>query len=285
MQKYRPNVIARLMCWLLLLAACGDSNETPVAVDVRTGLVPGPEFSVLVVEAFRPTGTTAFDRIALVETPAVFGDDFEAGRRGAELELPRGEFRLRARLLRADRTLLVERSVLVVVSDQPSAVTIPLTRDCVGVACPSPGGSAALSECLGGSCEDPRCTEEDRTFCSTVIFCNAPEDCEPVVPCARQTCNVGLCEPLAVDGACPEGSWCDPARGCTLLQGIGDGGVTSDGGILCGGFCVAEDAPCFFASWDCSGDLPVCEALMTLPLGEGVACGAGRSCSADGMCR
>lgn len=271
---------------LLGLAGCTSDARVPVGVDVVTGLVPGPEFGTVIVEAFEPSEPTAgVTRLELVEARAAYGQDFVGGRRVAELRLEPGEYRIRARLLRPDGSRLVERSVLGTVGSGGRTVTIALTRDCVGVMCPAPGGSAALTECLGGGCTDPRCEPPDPTFCPEVRFCNRPEDCSQVAACAEQRCDQGLCQPAERAEGCPEGQWCDPSEGCRPLGTgtAGDGGVgPGDAGIVCGTVCVLDERPCALGYWRCDVAPAVCEAIARRD--PGYPCGSGRECDADGEC-
>jgi hypothetical protein len=276
-----------MMLGILLLAGCSaDPSGAPVGVDVVTGLVPGPEFGFVVVEAFEPgQPESGLTRLALVEARAAYGQDFLGGRRVAELRLPPGEYRIRARLLRPDGSRLVERSVLGTVEPSGRTVTIALTRDCVGVMCPAPGGSAALSECLGGGCTDPRCEPPDPTFCPEVRFCNRAEDCAPVATCAEQRCIEGLCQTAELAGGCPEGQWCDPDLGCRPLgtSQLTDGGVGApDGGVVCSTVCVPPGEPCTLGYWRCDVETPFCEPIARRD--PGYECGAGQVCDAEGQC-
>lgn len=285
MRALRGSVVRALVLAGLALAGCSD-GRAPVGVDVVTGLVPGPEFGAVVVEVFEPgEPTSGLTRIALIEARAEFGQDFLSGRRVAELRLRPGEYRIRARLLRPDGSRLVDRSVLGTIGASGRTVTLALTRDCVGVMCPAPGGSAALTECLGGSCTDPRCEPPDPTYCPEVTFCNRAEDCAPVAACAEQRCDLGLCQPAPREGGCDAGEWCDPGEGCRPLSSsaVGDGGVTSgDAGIVCATVCVPEGEPCQLGYWRCDVSPAVCEPIARRD--PGYECGPGMVCDGDAAC-
>lgn len=281
----RVQLMVGALLATLAISACSD-DRAPVGVDVVTGLVPGPEFGAVLVEVFEPGEPTGgLTRIALAEARAEFGQDFLGGRRVAELRLAPGEYRIRARLLRPDGSLLVERSVLGTVGASGRTVTLALTRDCVGVMCPAPGGSAALSECLGGSCTDPRCEPPDPTFCPEVTLCNRAEDCAPVAGCAQQRCDLGLCQPAPREDACGEDEWCDPGVGCRPLAvgATGDGGVPiGDAGVSCGTVCVPDGAPCQIGYWRCDVAPAICEIIARRD--PGYECGAGMVCDANAEC-
>ncbi len=283
-----------------LAALLGCDGRARVGVDVITGLVPGPEFTTVVVDVFEAGQPTAgLVRIATVEARAEFGQDFLLGQRVAEVRLAPGEYRIRARLLRRDGSLLVERAVLGTIGGDGRTVSIALTRDCVGLTCPAPGGSPALTECLGGTCTDPRCNPPDLTFCPDVVFCNSAEDCGEVAACAERRCADGLCEPAPREAQCGQDEWCDPDQGCAPLPvstptmdagsrvdagdvDPGDAGMT--GPVDCGTFCVPPDQPCRIGFWVCDSDAgaPFCDPIAQRE--PGYPCGPAAACSADGRC-
>ncbi len=198
-----------LIAWLLVLAlpACASEPAGVVTVDVRTGLVAGPEFRTVTVEVFQRGESPADNRLVYEEVRASAGDDYARGQRVSELLVPAGVHLITVRLLRPDRRLLVSLSQLVSVQDGGSRVAVfRLTRDCVGdVVCPSPGGSAALTECLAGHCVDPRCEPPDPTYCPDVVFCNGDADCGAIAACAINRCSEGICVEEPIAGACAEG--------------------------------------------------------------------------------
>lgn len=255
---------------------CANAPLSTVTVDVRTGLVPGPEFRFVTVEVFDDTPTGAWNRTLLHEASAAFGDDYAQGVRVTELALEPGVHRVTVRLLRADRRLLVALTKVVAVQEGEARVTtFRLTRDCVGdVVCPSPGGSAALTECLGGQCVDPRCEPPDPTYCPDVLFCNADDDCPPVASCARVACIDGICTEQPVPAACPPTEYCHPGQGCTSLEAPIDPRSPE-----CGEFC---EGPCTAGIWTCDAEGARCSVVGFKD--AGVPCGMAGQCDGAGEC-
>ncbi len=258
------------------VTGCASTPSSIVSVDVRTGLVPGPEFRFVTIEVFDGDGSGAWNRVMFQEAPAAFGDDFADGVRVTELDLEPGLHRVTVRLLRADRRLLVALSKVVAVQAGESRVSVfRLTRDCVGdVVCPNPGGSAALTECLGGQCVDPRCEPPDPTYCPDVIFCNADAECPPVAPCASSRCADGICVEQPIDGACAVGDYCHPGLGCTSLEAPVDPRTPE-----CGEFC---EGPCTAGLWTCDAMGARCSVVGFKD--AGVPCGTAGQCDGEGAC-
>lgn len=271
---------AVVLCVALSLSALGGCGGEPpglVTIAVRTGLVPGPEFRFVTVEVFDSTDGTAGNRLEYRELTANFGDDFDRGRRVDELELPAGVHRITVRLLRADRRLLVALSQVVSVTAGGARVaTFRLTRDCVGdVVCPSPGGSAALSECLAGTCVDPRCEPPNPEHCpDTLTFCNADTDCPTVAACARMACADGICIEQSVAGGCAAGEYCNPTYGCTSTET-----PIEPGNVECGEFC---EGPCTAGIWVCDDGPPRCSVVSFKD--AGVSCNGTGECDGVGTC-
>jgi len=267
-----------LLGWsfVVALSGCASDPSGLVTVDVRTGLVAGPEFRTVTVEVFQRGEAPADNRLVYEEVRASAGDDYARGQRVSELLLPAGVHLITVRLLRPDRRLLVALSQLVSVGDGASRVAVfRLTRDCVGdVVCPSPGGSAALTECLAGHCVDPRCEPPDPTYCPDIVFCNADADCGAIAGCATNRCGDGICIEEPIAGACAATEYCHPAMGCTDLST-----PVEPGEVECGEFC---EGPCTAGIWVCDGDAPRCSVVSFKD--EGVACGTGGTCDAEGMC-
>ena len=267
-----------LIAWLLVLAlsGCGSEPAGMVTVDVRTGLVAGPEFRTVTVEVFQRGESPADNRLVYEEVRASAGDDYARGQRVSELLVPAGVHLITVRLLRPDRRLLVSLSQLVSVQDGGSRVAVfRLTRDCVGdVVCPSPGGSAALTECLAGHCVDPRCEPPDPTYCPDVVFCNTDADCGAIADCANNRCAEGICVEEPIAGACAAGEYCHPAMGCTDLAT-----PLEPGEVECGEFC---EGLCTAGIWDCEGEAPRCSVVSFKD--AGVPCGTGGTCDGEGTC-
>ena len=237
------------------------------------------------------------------ERNASVGDAFVNGIAVALFEgLPPGESLVRVRLRRPDGRVLIERRVRVVLATG-AAVVVDLTRDCVGVSCPGTG-SAALSECLAGTCVPPECSLDHPELCPSVLFCNAETECSPVADCAERVCTDGLCQPHTIAGACAADAWCDPTvgAGCTdLVPHSIDAGMPIDADVLdtsvpvdegmvadaappsmCGRVCTIEGDLCHYGVWDCRGETPVCTPLPPRPVGT--RCGTDHVCNLDGEC-
>lgn len=306
------RVAARLATFALALSlsvattGCSDDGAS-LTVLVATGLVPGPEFTfveVNIVDTGDVRTGVAIQRTT--EARAIFGNAFARGKRVAEFQgLAPGEYVAVVTLLRTDGSPLIRRRVRVAI-DSDFVLVVHLTRDCVGVMCPQPGGSAALTECLAGHCVDPRCNPPDPEFCPEVTFCLEDTDCPSTASCATARCVGGVCEEEMNDDACPLESYCDPtpmSGGCTVLPVSPDAGalddassddlgvtpdaevdagvdMTLDGGpsFVCGTVCALDDMPCALGYWLCApGTAPVCTDLGA-DREDGVPCGGDMVC-------
>lgn len=285
----------------LALPACGGDEGISLDVELVTSIVPRAEFSYVQIENLAPAplyeGAT---RIARVQTPVTFGQDFVHGLRVATFEnVGAGEHVIQVRLLRADLTALISRRVRVTF-DSDFVLRVHMTPDCVGVTCPSPAGSPALSECLAGHCVDERCIPPNGEFCPEVSFCNTEADCPaPLAACATRTCDDGICG-VQTAGSCAAGMYCDPASGCVNIPdtdaGIpdagvdageqdaasDDGGVVSIDGALCGVVCVIPDDPCHAGIVSCATGVATCVPYVVQPVGS--ACGENKVCDVNGVC-
>lgn len=269
-----------LLCAALSFAsACSDD---PVTLEVRliTGLVPGPEFRTVETQLMdglsNPSTARILDENAAT---AVFGTDFGRGVRTASFQLATGDYRVRVRLLRPDGTFLVDRTIAFRLTGN-MVLPVHITRDCVGVECPLPGGSAALNTCLQGQCVDPRCSPSAPEFCPTVTFCNDVTECGPVATCAEQGCVEGLCTPSSVEPGCDDEQWCnpDPIAGCEPLTM-----TPTDPGVACGTICFPAGDPCRFGYVNCDDlTMPFCSSLQGRPVG--FVCGEGRVCDEEHNC-
>ena len=233
-ERSRASTI-RLFSWAILaffaLAACGKKAGPTLTIDVVTGLVAGPEFSQINVTLLQPgvALNNAMEEHG-VEIPVTLGQSFEHGKTVATFtdEAP-GDKVVRVQLVRSDGSVLVQRRVSFRMTTN-YITTIFLNHDCVGVMCPVPGGSAALTECLAATCVDSRCDPNDPTtramYCPAVNFCNNASECAPVNACAEQTCLDGVCVPRAKSpSTCNSGEFCDSAEGCLSVASPWDGGV------------------------------------------------------------
>ncbi len=263
----------------LLLASCSEAAPS-LTVRLVTGLVPGPEFRI-VQTTILDAPAEAMNAHVLDGSEAVarFGVDYARGHDVAAFAMPRGSYRVRVRLLRPNGAFLVERIVSLSLEGN-TVLPVHITRDCVGVTCPSPGASAELSTCLEGRCVDPRCTPTAPEFCPDITFCLNASECGPTATCATQSCSEGLCTPVTDNDLCRSTEWCNPdvGAGCVPLMPIEESTA-----IVCGTICTVPDAPCRFGYWKCNGDSdPVCEDLTNRP--TGFVCALDRVCDVVGDC-
>lgn len=307
-----------LLAVAFALPACSDDAGTLV-VEVRTGLVPGPEFASVETDILESAAATS-GAAALRQATAVasFGERYVAGKRVAEFSnVAPGEMTVRVRLMTPDSRRLIERRVRVSMPETETAfvLVVHMSRECVDVTCPNEGGDASLSECLGGRCVDPRCNPPAGTeFCPADLFCLNAAECDATAACANAECVDGLCESAARDDVCAANEWCDPDPngGCvpfepdagTMDAGVADaslddasmdGGAIDatldatlpdsarpDAGPICGTICISESDPCRFDAWDCESGTAVCPGRMQRP--AGAHCGEGSVCSEFGTC-
>lgn len=291
----RATVSVALVALLSMLVAC-SVREPRLQVQVVTGIVPGAQFTSVRAQLF--TGSTLDGSLVGVdsaERPATFGDDFLHGISVADFaNVGRGTRTVAVSLVRSDLSVVIQRRVTVQVSDD-FVLRVHITPNCIGVVCPSPGGSAGFSECLDGECVDPRCNPPSATeFCGSSVFCNASDECEVTASCAQPTCLEGVCDALPIPAACNEGEFCDPqsATGCEpvpvavpdagVVDGGDDGGMPMvDSGPACGSICVDPSNVCLYGTLDCSSGTPTCNATLER---TGVPCGTGQVCGLRGTC-
>jgi hypothetical protein len=220
---------------LFLLAGCTSGNE--LAVDVRTDLVPGVEFDGVRVTV---------EGQAPVERLARSGEDYGAPRRVAELTgLAPGRHVFQVELVQDGRPVLQRR--VSVRLEGNLIVVVVLSRDCRGVMCPRDGDDPTETECLGGRCVDPSCSEVDPALCGDAE-CTGASDCAPSAACVMPACVEGACLELPNTALCTADEYCQPGEGCVPLPGGGDAGMPSldagvDAGTDAGSGCV-EGAPC-----------------------------------------
>ncbi|HBQ16396.1 MAG TPA: hypothetical protein DEF51_36455 [Myxococcales bacterium] len=205
-------MVGRGLGWVALalaLVAC-DGGGVSLFVEVRSDFVPGVEVSVIEVTVEGQTQESAITRV----------DDLAEGRRVAAFEglAPSDARRALIRLLDADRAEVVVRPV-VFAHRRDRVVSVILTRDCRDVAC------GPREACVGGSCQPEGCGfDED----ACVAECASASECAPST-CALAACEEGVCFYTADDGACGEGLYCDPERGCLPDPATRDGGVPDAG--------------------------------------------------------
>ncbi len=245
-------------------AGCSEPRDTlELVVSLRTDLSPVQEFDTVHLSLF----SLGANSVAKRHSVSVEENAFVPARTIAELgDLQFGDYRLDVQLEDASRDrLIAKRPVLLTVATN-TAVTVPISRSCVNVACPpkdnpaTPEDEAKQTACFGGRCVDPRCTAENRAACGMDAACDEAkntergnEDCATGAECATGECSLGICwaKPKARDAAaaCNATQWCDPERGCvdveqnppaealpSCIDGMRNGTETS---IDCGGDCDA----------------------------------------------
>lgn len=198
--------LASLTIAALVLVGCVDETSRLV-VDVRTELVAGVEFDAVRTEVLAGPASGRFAEHTVAD------GDYAAGVRVAELdELARGPVTVRVSLLR-DGATVVQRPVRVELSGPMHGATVILVRDCVGVTCPLAGGDPVAAACVGGTCQDERCTEETPEFCEPE--CTDASECGGGASCARAECAAsGTCFLRADDALCLPDQTCDVVEGC-----------------------------------------------------------------------
>lgn len=259
----------RFVLGVLLLCSfgCGDERH-PLFVDLRTDYVAGIEFDAVHTRV-QETGETAELEVAQPD-PA-----FATGIRVAELRPPRSTALLIEVALTSAGTVIGRRTVSVL--DGRGFVTVVVTRDCMGIACPGPGDAPDATECLNGRCVTDRCVDAGEAECAGAR-CDDDEDCAVTSDCAIGRCHEGTCRSLPGEVTCSASEWCSPEVGCRSLscvdraccRGCWDGVecLTGDLSTACG---VAGD-PC--RACGCLSD--ACGVGVCLPAERFVSVGAGR---------
>lgn len=291
-RRHSAWVAWSLVC-TLWLSACGDDSPTLV-VDVVTGIVPVAQFSRTRVDLLVDDGAGGYRQIVFRVSYPNRSDDYAHGFRIAEFgEVAAGEYTVQVVFLLPDGRPLIQRRTRIRITGN-YALRVHLTPNCIGVACPSPGGNAGYSECLDGHCVDPRCNPPSTEFCEGVEFCGTTTDCRETASCAEATCIDGVCDAAPLEDGCAEFEWCDPlvGQGCEPLieadggveldGGVDDGGDAAvDSGVACGATCVDPSDICRFGTIDCSGETPTCVATLVR---TGAVCGDGMVCNPSGSC-
>ncbi len=200
--------VVRGSWFVILMLGWGCASPSPgvLIVDVKTDLVPGVDFDLATLSVDRGDRSrpASFEVGALEPETAWF-----EGVRVAEVTgLPPGRNTTLDVVLSLAGVPIVRRTVLVRVSGT-TAITILITRDCVGVGCPEG------TSCFGGVCAVPQCVEGGEAGCD-VVECASAEDC-PAAPggCAVAACVRRVC--LFVDPVCPAGQYCDIELGCDWI--------------------------------------------------------------------
>lgn len=253
------------------------AGDHELVVQLVTGLVPGAEFVTVRTEVLSDEAGD-LERVSMEsEARANLGANYADGHQVASFALRSGLRTIRVRLFDARGVFLVEQRARILLESN-YVLRVHITRDCVGVECPSPGGGPELLGCLNGRCVDPRCAVESPEFCPEIVFCHDESECRVTSECATQSCDEGVCTPVAIVGSCSENEWCnpDPGAGCqTFDPEVGD--------PRCGTICEPSDAPCQAGFYNCAdpGSI-VCEPLFNRV--AGTECGLHSYCDVGGEC-
>ena len=207
------------LCLAMMIASCsGDPGR--LVIQLRTDLVPGAEFAEIRVEAEDSSGRQYFDRV----TPEVEAD-YLGGVSIRTWEVAKGAATVGVELLNRTRGVVIGRQVAVQVS-QATAVTIVLTRSCMGVQCDEPSAPA----CLGGRCVSADCSPENPELCGAAD-CSEDNPCAAaMLSCVQTVCVAATCLEQQVPSECGEAEYCDSTQGCLPLD-IPDASIPNDGGM------------------------------------------------------
>ncbi len=196
--------------WLGALLACVacDGGEVILAVQVRTDLRPGRDFTaVLVTQGATRLYTDAADHRAWGE-----------GVRVAELTgLEPGRLALEVAALGPDGEAVVARRVGVELRGGVEVVTVLLTRSCGGVVCPAAGDLPEQTACAAGRCVEEDCVGERAEACGPPE-CASDTDCGAGGACTADRCVGGLCFRSPDHDACAPSELCDVVAGCVPIE-------------------------------------------------------------------
>jgi len=222
------------LCVLVLGLVPGCECAGPsISVDLLTDLVPVRQF--VRIETTLGAATTGdaqgMDAGAapLRQTAHNVGTDesYLHGVRVAELgTLARGDYRLRVNVLDSSANVVASRRVDVTVTGH-TAITVTITRSCIGVSCP-PSTDPTLTECVDDQCVDPRCSASTPRFCGTPA-CTQDTDCH-ADGCGHATCASGSCLVAPDDTLCSADQICWVDFTCIPRPPDGDAGATPDFG-------------------------------------------------------
>jgi hypothetical protein len=222
------------MRWLaalvVMLGACSDDGGPSLFVDLRTDFAPDVEFQRVRTTLSARPGAPAL----LIDHEVESGASYLEGRRVADfLDIAPGAVSLVVELVKDNGSVVAERRAAVELRDD-LAVTVVITRSCLGIECPGSGDDPGAVACLGGRCVAPECSAEHPEACGPAE-CDDPTDCGPYPGCVQARCELGSCLAVAMDSLCGAGQVCDRELGC--LGGAPDGGVADggDAGLDAGG--------------------------------------------------
>ena len=256
----------RFLGFLVFLAACSSPAPVFLSVDLRTDYLPGIEVTEVDIAVFRVETSAGPSALRDIDV----GADLLMGIRAATFEeVQSGEYRVRAILRDAAGGEVARREALLSVGNEPTIVTVVITRDCEPIVCPGDGGDPGFTQCLGGRCVPPDCTPETPERCG--VACASDGECSVESTCAGSRCIEGTCFSTPRADACMPEEYCDAALGCIP-------GVCRDG--MEGAVCRPSAGDCDVAEL-CDADLR-CPEDRNAPAGTG--CFDFNFCSASGVC-
>ena len=177
----RPMTRVAGLAWIVAAGGC-VAPSTSLVVELRTDFVAPGEFAR--VETVVHENELAFEAvqdhpIALTELGPMRIGEFDA--------VPLAPATITVRLFDAEDRMVAERSVRFAPHAGARAVTVIVSRNCVGIVCPE------AQSCLDGACVDERCTPETPEWCDVEV-CATAEDCAgATASCEVATCDIGVC--------------------------------------------------------------------------------------------
>jgi hypothetical protein len=208
-----------------LVSGCSDDSGASLLVDLRTDFEPVVEFQRVRTTLAASGGAPAL----LVEHDATAAESYLTGQRVADFAgVAQGSVRLLVQLVKTNGSVVAEQSAAVEIRAD-LAVTVVVTRSCLGVECPGPSDDPMAVACLGGRCVVPECSPEHPELCGP-SECTSPSDCTGHPDCADVRCELGSCLAVPEDTRCPPGESCDRTLGCVANvdpdAGVRDAGTT-----------------------------------------------------------
>jgi hypothetical protein len=199
-----------LACLVVALGSgCSDDPGASLLVDLRTDFAPQTDFQRVRTTLSASGGAPAL----LVEHNVTDGESYLMGVRVADYaEVAPGSVTLLVQLVKTSGSVVAEQSAAVEIRAD-LAVTVVVTRSCLGVECPGAGDDPMAIACLGGRCVVPECSPEHPELCGP-SECTAPADCTGFSECAEASCELGSCLAVADDTRCEVGEFCDRMLGC-----------------------------------------------------------------------
>ncbi len=176
-----------LLATAFVLFGCADAHD--LIVDVRTDLVPGDEVARVRAELFHVSGgePRAADDPRELELGEADRERLLRGRRLAEYRgLGPGDYLVDLTFLDAGGEVVVRRRTEHRL-ERTFALTVVVTRSCVGVVCTD----GTRTECHGGRCVGPECSSARPEACGD--GCSSAAECPPSAGCASPECVQGAC--------------------------------------------------------------------------------------------